>query len=96
MSRSKLDQDTPAEPAAQLSDHIEQNIENMVALRRRDWDHTHVSRRRVERVSRLLGRPVYLVGILVFVIVWIAFNLTAPARVGRHSIHRRFPFCRGP
>jgi uncharacterized membrane protein len=65
------------EAAASLSDHIDQNIESVVALRRREWQQTTPSQRRVERISRLVGRPAYLVGILVFVILWISVNVAA-------------------
>jgi uncharacterized membrane protein len=61
-------------PAA-LSDHISQNIEGVVALQRREWDATSASQRRFERVSRVFARPAYLIGILLFSLAWIAFNL---------------------
>jgi len=63
---------TPSAASGSLSDHIEQNIESVVALQRREWEQTSVSQRRVERVSRFVGRPAYLVGILGFVVLWIA------------------------
>jgi uncharacterized membrane protein len=68
---SETEQPTPAA----LSDHISQNIEGVVALQRREWDATSASQRRFERVSRFVGRPAYLAGVLVFVVVWMAFNL---------------------
>ena len=58
-----------------LSDHITENIEGVVALQRREWDATSASQRRFERVSRFVGRPAYLTGVLVFVVAWMAFNL---------------------
>jgi len=61
-----------------LSDHIEQNIESVVALQRREWEQTTVSQRRAERVGRFIGRPVYLVAILCISALWIAVNLTLP------------------
>jgi uncharacterized membrane protein len=64
-----------------LSDHINQNIEGVVALQRREWDATSPSQRRLERVSRFVGRPAYLMGILLFSGAWILFN-TASARFG--------------
>lgn len=68
----------PAVPSASLSDHIEQNIESVVALQRREWEQTSVSQRRVERISRFLGRPAYLIGIVGFVALWIGSDLEAP------------------
>jgi uncharacterized membrane protein len=65
-----------AHPAADtLSEHIEQNIEGVVALQRREWAQTSVSQRRVERIGRFMGRPVYLVGLLCLAILWIAVNV---------------------
>lgn len=73
-----IDADNRAETAAPgagtLSDHIDQNIESVVALQRREWEQTGTSQRRVERVSRLIGRPVFLVALLVFVALWIGVN----------------------
>jgi uncharacterized membrane protein len=61
--------------ANSLSDHIDQNIESVVALQRREWEMTSLSQRRVERVGRFMGRPLYLVGLLAFVAIWVAANL---------------------
>ncbi len=60
-----------------LSGHIDQNIESVVALQRREWESVSLSQRRVERLSRFIGRPVYLVALLGLVAAWIVYNLTA-------------------
>ena len=70
-------EEPPRSSPNSLSDHIDQNIESVVALQRRDWESVAGSQRRVERIGRFIGRPVYLVGLLVFVAGWIAANLTA-------------------
>ena len=70
--------ETTAAASGSLSDHIEQNIESVVALQRREWEQTSVSQRWLERVSRFVGRPAYLVGILGFVALWIASECEAP------------------
>jgi uncharacterized membrane protein len=65
------------EPAAQLhslSDHISQNIDAVVELQRQEWERVSPSQRRLERISRFVGRPAYLVVLLWFVALWIAFN----------------------
>jgi uncharacterized membrane protein len=67
--------ETERPTGAGLSDHVSQNIEGMVALQRREWDATSASQRRFERVSRVFARPAYLMGILLFSLAWIAFNL---------------------
>jgi uncharacterized membrane protein len=71
----------PAGPRS-LSDHIEQNVESIVALERREVEGISPSQRRVEHASRFLGRPMYLLGVLIFALVWVAANLVA-AGLGR-------------
>src|ERR1700722_14436252 len=67
------------EPApATLSDHISDNVDNVVALQRRETDALTPAQRRVERVGRFVGRPTYLVGVLLTATLWVAFNVTAP------------------
>lgn len=65
-------------PAGSLADHIDQNIDAVVALQKREWDAVSVSQRRLERISQFIGRPLYLVGLLCFVAAWVGFNLGAP------------------
>jgi uncharacterized membrane protein len=71
----------PDRPAAALSDHISDNIEGVVALQRREWDATSASQLRLERVSRIVGRPAYLVAILLISGAWMLFN-SISARFG--------------
>ena len=71
------DLDTPRGDSDSLSGHIDQNIESVVALQRREWESVGLSQRRVERLSRFIGRPVYLVALLGVVAAWIVYNLTA-------------------
>lgn len=67
-----------ARTAGSLSDHIDQNIEALVNLQRREWDTMPAAQRRLERISRLVARPFYLIGIIAFVGAWITYNLSAP------------------
>jgi uncharacterized membrane protein len=64
--------------ASSLSDHIDQNIETIAALQRRESEATGASQRLVERMSRFIGRPAYLLGLLVFVVGWVAANVGRP------------------
>jgi uncharacterized membrane protein len=73
--QQNVNTETQRPGAAGLSDHINENIEGVVALQRREWDATSASQRRFERVSRFVGRPAYLAGVLVFSVLWMAFNL---------------------
>ncbi|HWJ36114.1 MAG TPA: DUF1003 domain-containing protein [Steroidobacteraceae bacterium] len=69
--------ESPLPGAGSLSEHIDQNIESVVALQRREWDSVGISHRRVERVSRFIGRPIYLVTLVGIVAAWVLFNSTA-------------------
>jgi uncharacterized membrane protein len=62
-------------PAPTLAEHIDQNIESVVALQRREWETVGPAQRRVERVGRFLGRPLYLVALLLAIALWVAWNL---------------------
>jgi uncharacterized membrane protein len=68
----------PGPAAGSLSDHISQNVETILALHRRESETLTPSQRRLERLSRFVGRPVYLVGLGVFVALWVALNWFAP------------------
>jgi uncharacterized membrane protein len=61
-----------------LSDRIDQNIEIMAALQRREREMTSASQRLVERLSRFIGRPAFLLGVLVFVVGWVIANVGTP------------------
>jgi uncharacterized membrane protein len=64
--------------ASSLSDRIDQNIETIAALQRRESEATSASQRLVERMSRFIGRPAYLLGLLVFVVAWVGANVGTP------------------
>jgi uncharacterized membrane protein len=66
--------------APTLSAHIDQNIESIVALQNREWETVGVAQRRVEAVGRWLGRPLYLVGLLCAIAVWVSVNVIRQAR----------------
>jgi uncharacterized membrane protein len=71
------------EPAqATLADHIDQNIESVVALQKREWETVGRAQRRVERVGRFIGRPVYLVAMLCLVAFWVVVNFFRPWAYG--------------
>lgn len=64
-------------PPISLSDQVTQNVEEIVALQRREWEMTSPSQRRVEKVSRSIGTPAYLAGIMGFCAIWIVINVGA-------------------
>jgi uncharacterized membrane protein len=63
--------DTAADP---LSDHINQNIADIVELQQRDIEDTGLAQRRLERISRFVARPLYILVLLALVCSWIGFN----------------------
>jgi uncharacterized membrane protein len=71
-----------ASKAPTLSAHIDQNIESVVALQKREWETVGVAQRRVEALGRWLGRPLYLVGLLAAIVVWVSINVIRQARGG--------------
>ena len=70
--------DRPEPAPTTLSDHISDNVEGVVALQRRETDALSPAQRRLERVGRFVGRPNYLVGLLLTATLWVVFNVTAP------------------
>jgi uncharacterized membrane protein len=62
--------------------HLEQNIDNVLEVQKREWEHRSSSHRFVDRISRVIGRPMYLAGLFGFAFIWIGFNSLAQ-RLGR-------------
>jgi uncharacterized membrane protein len=60
-------------------EHLEQNLDSVLEVQKRDWEQRTPAQRRVETVSRIIGRPSYLVGLGVFVVLWVAANQIMPA-----------------
>ena len=81
---------SPAAAKPPLSEQIDQNVESMIALQQRDWEHVSPWQRRVERVGRFVARPSYVVGLLLLTAAWIVLNLVFPM-VGRAAFDP-FPF----
>ncbi|HEY6926010.1 MAG TPA: DUF1003 domain-containing protein [Steroidobacteraceae bacterium] len=61
-----------------MADHISQNVGSILALHRRESQTLTPAQRRLERVGRFVGRPLFLIEVIVFVAVWVAFNWLAP------------------
>ena len=64
---------TPDRPA-QLS----QNIDSVLEVQKRETEQRPPPHRFIDSVSRIIGRPLYLVGLFGFAAVWIAANQFAP------------------
>ncbi len=50
-----------------------------MALQKKEWDAIGTAQKRVERVSRFLGRPLYLIALLCVIALWVAINVFASA-----------------
>jgi uncharacterized membrane protein len=61
---------------------LDENIDRVLEVRRREEDQLSSGQRSIEHLSRIIGQPLYLVCLFVFALLWIAFNLWAP-RIGR-------------
>jgi uncharacterized membrane protein len=70
--------DAEGEAVDSLSEHIDHNIESMVEVQRKERNSTGPSQLLVEKVSLFIARPAYLLGLVLFVIGWIAANLVRP------------------
>ncbi len=70
--------DAEGEAIHSLSAHIDQNIESMVEVQRKERNSTGPSQLLVEKLSLFIARPVYLFGLVLFVIGWIVANLVRP------------------
>ena len=62
-------------PSGSLSDHISQNVADIVELQRRESAASSAAQRRLERISRAVARPGYVLGLLLFTLGWLAANL---------------------
>jgi uncharacterized membrane protein len=60
-----------------LPQHVNQNIDSIVAFHQREQEKLSRAERALERVSALVGRPVYLIALLSVVVLWIAINVLA-------------------
>jgi uncharacterized membrane protein len=84
-------EDAPIDKGRQpLPEHIDQNIESVVAIKNREWEQLGPWQRAVDHIGRFVSRPLYIVGLLLFIVGWMLVNLLAPLR-GWHPFDP-FPF----
>jgi uncharacterized membrane protein len=57
---------------------LDQNIDSVLEVRKREREQRSSSLRFVEQISLVIGRPLYLVALFVFVAGWITYNALAP------------------
>ncbi|HMA00221.1 MAG TPA: DUF1003 domain-containing protein [Steroidobacteraceae bacterium] len=57
---------------------LDENIDSVLEVHKRERDQRTPAQRRVEAVSRIIGRPVFLVALVLFVALWILLNEMLP------------------
>lgn len=77
MPAPQKNQSNPSLGGSAVGHHIDENIESVVALRRKEWESVSGSQRRLEHVSRLIARPLYLYGLIGVIAAWVAVNSAA-------------------
>lgn len=76
MNSSQANEDPVAQTAPPtLTEQINQNIETIVTAQKRQWETIPSSQRWVERIGKLLGRPAYLLVLVVAIGFWISINI---------------------
>ncbi|HEY6454297.1 MAG TPA: DUF1003 domain-containing protein [Steroidobacteraceae bacterium] len=58
--------------------NLDQNIDRVLEVRKREREQRSAAHRLVDRISRIIGRPLYLLGLSGFAGAWIVFNVLAP------------------
>jgi uncharacterized membrane protein len=76
--RASRPAESPQHPAASaLSEPISQNISDVVELEEQELARTGPAQRRLERISRKVAQPTYILGLLIAVLLWVSGNLLA-------------------
>jgi uncharacterized membrane protein len=61
-----------------LSEPIAQNITDIIGLETKELESATGAQRWLETASRRIARPAYLIGLLLFVVLWIGLNVYDP------------------
>jgi uncharacterized membrane protein len=78
-----------------LPQHVNQNIDSIVAFHQREQEKRSRAERALEQAAALIGRPVYLLGMLSLVVLWIVGNALATALGLRPPDASPFPRLQG-
>jgi len=70
--------EAPAPAADGVPEHISQNIDRILAFHRREEFKLSTAQRRLERIARWLGRPMYLLYSVFVALCWLLYNISAP------------------
>lgn len=69
---------TSAPAAAGRPENLDQNIDSVLEVQKRESEQRPPAHRFVDHISRIIGRPLYLLGLAAFAALWVAINLLAP------------------
>jgi uncharacterized membrane protein len=58
--------------------HLDENIDSVLEVQKREWERRPPAHRFLDRISRFIGRPLYLLVLLGFVGAWVAANAGLP------------------
>jgi uncharacterized membrane protein len=67
-----------AEPTPDRSTQLNQNIDSVHEVQKRELEQRPPPHRFIDGISRIIGRPLYLAGLFTFAGIWIAANQFAP------------------
>jgi uncharacterized membrane protein len=67
----------PSSNATDRPANLDQNIDSVLEVRKREREQRSPAHRLVDRVSRIIGRPLYLLILVGFAGVWITINIFA-------------------
>jgi uncharacterized membrane protein len=80
----------PPSTAVDRAAHLEHNVDSVREVQKRELRQRPASHRVVDRISRIIARPLYLAALFALVAGWIAINLLVP-RFG-HAAFDPAPF----
>ncbi len=67
-----------AEPTTDRPTQLDQNIDSVLEVQKRESEQRSGAHRFIDRISRLIGRPMYLFVLFALAAAWILINLLAP------------------
>jgi uncharacterized membrane protein len=62
--------------------HLDENIDSVLEVQKREWQQRPAAQRFMDRVSRFIGRPSYLLVLLGLVLIWVTANSWVLPRQG--------------
>ena len=67
-----------ADPTPDRPAQLDQNIDSILEVQKRESEQRPTPHRFIDHISRIIGRPLYLIALLAFVAAWITVNTLLP------------------